>query len=214
MNYCLVSKVTQKRRIVDTMFVLTLTVIVTLVCVGLYQELSKSNKKSEFFHSPSYQAITNQAAHSISLDLTLGEIHAVKRKISQFVIENRVSFMRVYDNNGFLIIEYRNNNFITSSWINNDASEKKQSNIVEVSSIIVNRSENVGYIEIGFPRHLNLASVVQNNQSTSAHTVKNVILVCVFSFVLGIYLTNIYVKIKVRLAEYESRTLNRTARTN
>ena len=196
------------------MFLLTLTVIVTLVCVGLYQESSKSNNKSELFHFPSYQAITNQVAHSIRVDLTSGEIHAVKRKLSQFVTENRVSFLRVYDNNGFLIIEYRNNNLIPSSWIDHDDSEIKQSNVVEVSSVIVNRSETVGNIEIGFTRHLNFASIVQDNQSTSAHTVKNVILICVFSFVLGIYLTNLYVKIKVRLAEYESRTLNRTARIN
>lgn len=203
-----------KSKIVENMFFLTVTVMVTIVCVGLYREVSGPDNKSMVFHSPNYKAITSQVAFSISADLSSGEIPEVKRKLSQFVSENRVSFIRVHDVNGLLIAEYYENNSPDDGVVKNKASENNLTNIVEVSSRISNGNKTVGRIDIGFPKYLNLVPVVQDGKSKSVNTLKNIIFVSVFSFVLGVYLANIYLKIKVRLAKYDSRILNRTIEIN
>ena len=89
-----------------------------------------------------------------------------------------------------------------------------EKNIAQFDSTVFDRYEIVGRVEIGFAENSGLSQVIQTERLGSLYALNNIISVSIFSFILGIYLTNIYLKIKVRLTNYDSQVSNRAVKIN
>lgn len=193
-----------------TLYLLFLTLAITAFATFLWLHNSASSTRInvDSQQSRDYMMIADQLAYEIGKDISSTNIRGIKDKVSTLADKHNVNFLRLFNENGALIFEYLNQKVTSNAFeVGHRNTEKHSEKLFVVSSLIYEKSKSIGYLEIGFPKHFDGSSNEQDDQLVVVDEVLNIIVISIFSFALGVYLTNLYVQIKARLTSYDSRYL-------